>query len=79
MTVRTCEQSHVPRDVWSFLNHSNSICYKSLTMVLILESCSLEESCAALGYTTKVLFELRERLRDWLKLQPHLPQGMEKT
>lgn len=61
-----------------FLNHCDTLRYKSVTMVLILETCSLEEASAALGHNTKVLLELRDKFRDWLKLQPHLPQGMEK-
>ncbi|XP_012254146.2 retinol-binding protein pinta-like [Athalia rosae] len=43
-------------------------------MSLKLESCSKEELCLAVGGSEKLLFELRDRLRDWLKMQPHLPQ-----
>lgn len=45
-------------------------------MPLIVESCSVEELAAALGGSKELLIELRDKLSDWLKLQPHLPQGM---
>ncbi|XP_023245449.1 alpha-tocopherol transfer protein-like [Copidosoma floridanum] len=43
----------------------------------LLESCSNEELCEALGGSDRQLSELRDKLRQWLELQPHLPQDME--
>lgn len=41
----------------------------------LLESCSNEEVCSALGGSEELLDDLRGRLREWLEQQPHLPQG----
>ena len=46
-------------------------------MAALLESCSTEEVCAALGGSDELLAEQRAKLRDWLEHQPHLPQGEE--
>ncbi|XP_015599256.1 retinol-binding protein pinta [Cephus cinctus] len=45
-------------------------------MSKLLETCSIEEVCSALGGNEKLLVDLRERLQDWLRLQPHLPQDV---
>ncbi|XP_012288412.1 alpha-tocopherol transfer protein [Orussus abietinus] len=45
-------------------------------MPLLLEVCSNEAVCEALGGNLALLAELRDRLREWLKLQPHLPQDL---
>ncbi|XP_046738739.1 retinol-binding protein pinta-like [Diprion similis] len=47
-------------------------------MALNMESCSIEELCAASGGGEKLLFELRDRLQEWLKFQLHLPQDIPK-
>lgn len=44
-------------------------------MTVFLESCTKDEVCEALGGSTIVLDDLRNRLRDWLNMQPHLPKG----
>lgn len=43
---------------------------------LRLESCSVEEVCGTLGGSEGSLADIRDRLKDWLEQQPHLPQGM---
>ncbi|XP_015513791.1 alpha-tocopherol transfer protein [Neodiprion lecontei] len=45
--------------------------------LLNFEKCSVEELCSFVGGSKQLLDELREKLREWLKLQPHLPQGAE--
>lgn len=47
-------------------------------MALNLESCSKREMCEALGGSEELVNDLRDKLGDWLKLQPHLPQGTQK-
>lgn len=47
-------------------------------MPLIVESCSKQEIAASVGGSEELLTELRDNLRAWLKLQPHLPQGRQK-
>ena len=44
-------------------------------MALTLEVCTLEEKCASLERSKEDLLELRDKFREWLKSQPHLPQG----
>ena len=45
----------------------------------LLESCTTAEVCEALGESYKLLNQQRNKLRDWLTLQPHLPQGLHFT
>ncbi|XP_046608738.1 retinol-binding protein pinta-like [Neodiprion virginianus] len=47
-------------------------------MALKMESCSIEELCPASEGGEKLLLELRHRLEEWLKFQPHLPQDIPK-
>ncbi|CAB0030981.1 unnamed protein product [Trichogramma brassicae] len=45
-------------------------------MAMVLESCSTDEVCKALGGNDELLADLRSKLKDWLLHQPHLPQDM---
>lgn len=42
----------------------------------LLESCTNDEVCEALDGNAQLLEDLKDRLREWLLLQPHLPKGI---